>query len=70
MPIEYGQRLSTLGGDNVTFVPIAQAGHVVLGEHEAQDHVRRWLSEISTLPAAHDKTELKRDAETQTPAGR
>jgi len=70
VPIEYGQRLSALGGDNVTFVPIARAGHVVLGEHEAQDHVRRWLSEISALPAAHDKTELKRDAETQTPAGR
>jgi pimeloyl-ACP methyl ester carboxylesterase len=41
VPIEYGRRLSELGGDNVTFVAIAQAGHVVLGEREAQDHVGR-----------------------------
>jgi pimeloyl-ACP methyl ester carboxylesterase len=67
VPIEYGRRLSALGGDNITFVAIAQAGHVVFGEREAQEHVRRWLSEIPTLPAAHDKTELKRDAETRTP---
>lgn len=70
VPIEYGRRLSELGGDNVTFVAIAQAGHVVLGEREAQDHVRRWLSEIPALPAAHDETELKSDAETRTPAFR
>jgi uncharacterized protein len=66
VPIEYGQRLSELGGDNVTFVAIAQAGHVVLGEREAQDQLRRWLSEISALAAAHDKADLKRDAETRT----
>ena len=65
VPIEYGQRLSALGGDNVTFVPIAQAGHVVLGEPEAQDHVRRWLSGISALPADQDNAALKRNAETR-----
>jgi len=47
VPIKYGRRLSALGGKSVTFVAIAQAGHVVLDEPEAQDHVRSWLSEIS-----------------------
>lgn len=55
VPIEYGRRLAALGGTNVTFVPIPEAGHVVLGEDEARDRVRRWLSENFDLRAAYDK---------------
>jgi uncharacterized protein len=53
VPIEYGRRLSALGGTNVTFVPIAEAGHVVLGEDDARDRVRQWLSENFSSPAAY-----------------
>jgi pimeloyl-ACP methyl ester carboxylesterase len=56
VPIKYGRRLSALGGDNVTFVAIEQAGHVVLDEAEAQDHVRRWLSTISGAQTARRET--------------
>jgi pimeloyl-ACP methyl ester carboxylesterase len=59
VPIKYGRRLAALGGNNVTFVPIAQAGHVVLGKDEARDRVRRWLLEISAMPAARDRAALK-----------
>jgi uncharacterized protein len=54
VPIKYGRRLSTLGGNNVTFVAIEQAGHVVLDKDEAQRHVRRWLSQISGRRPARD----------------
>jgi len=46
IPIRYGRRLAASGGPNITFVPIPDAGHVVLGEPKAQRHVRDWLSRI------------------------
>jgi pimeloyl-ACP methyl ester carboxylesterase len=59
VPIKYGRRLSELGGKNVTFVPIEQAGHVVLDEEEAQDQVKHWLSGISGWRTTRDKAALK-----------
>ncbi len=59
VPIKYGRRLSALGGKNVTFVPIEQAGHVVLDEEEAQHQVKRWLLGISGWRSARDKAALK-----------
>jgi pimeloyl-ACP methyl ester carboxylesterase len=59
VPIKYGRRLAALGGNNVTFVPIAQAGHVVLDTDQARDHVRRWLSEIPAMHAARDRAALR-----------
>ena len=68
VPIKYGRRLSALGGKNVTFVAIPQAGHVVLDEDEAQDHVRRWLVKISVSQATKDKAASADDAEKLAPA--
>lgn len=44
VPIRYGKRLSALGGDAVSFVPVEGAGHVVLGRDDVQARVKDWVS--------------------------
>jgi fermentation-respiration switch protein FrsA (DUF1100 family) len=44
VPIRYGKRLSELGGNNVTFVAVEGAGHVVLGRRAVQARVMDWVT--------------------------
>ena len=44
VPIRYGERLSRLGGDGVTFFPVEGAGHVVFGLKPVQARVMDWVA--------------------------
>jgi fermentation-respiration switch protein FrsA (DUF1100 family) len=50
VPIRYGERLSRLGGDNVSFIPVEGAGHVVFGLKPVQAKVMDWLAKTLQGP--------------------